>query len=337
MLSGFTRFRFGWHGENSIAGFQTAGNASQFFHMTLAIAEKNQWTAPMGNYIRMQEHESERVLLDSLARGSVRRRMLRPLSSGIAAHSAKENARKFLIYVTRTSSRCFMTPLGFIGCGGKQAEKFENIGNAKKNERAVASIQRGNGCRSIDKKFVNATMKKLFALCLLAVALVVNSIELPVVPPGTSITISARRFGAELEENAKFNCSAMLVDEAYIAPSEVLLPKLLSFCEKNRTKVYRTNTFDCDDIAQEYKLLAQKWVLETYPGVSASLAIGVAFVHIDGQVEGLYPDYSDSLHAVVVLRLADGRWIAIEPSTGKWIFVDSAIYEGTLEFKILLF
>lgn len=180
-------------------------------------------------------------------------------------------------------------------------------------------------------------MKKIFALLLLVAALAASPVEIPKPPPNTSIAIPARRLAVELTENTRFRGTARLVDEIYISPHENLLPRLLNFCEKNRTKKYRENVWDCDDIAQEYKLNAEKWVMETWPDISMSLALAVAFVHIEGKVDGLYSSYSNSLHAIVVLRLADGRWIAIEPQTGKWILADSAIYEGTLTFDYLDF
>lgn len=122
-------------------------------------------------------------------------------------------------------------------------------------------------------------------------------------------------------------------DPLFVCPTRAQFVEILKFCAKNRTNEYQENLFDCEDHAREFHVFASRWALKNFSGCPAGLACGTTVVSIQGQVDGL-GDYGSSpnLHAMIVVLLADGRLVLVEPRTSRWIFPLSAVYEGVIEF-----
>lgn len=135
-----------------------------------------------------------------------------------------------------------------------------------------------------------------------------------------------------LSARATLRSDVRAEDARYVCPTTAQIPSLLKFCEKARTKKYLPEGFDCDDIAREYRVNAALWSVGVWPSLPAALAVGTAIVRIDGEIIELGIPPSKGLHAMIVLRRADGVWILIEPTTAKWVKAEEAFYDGTIEF-----
>lgn len=122
-----------------------------------------------------------------------------------------------------------------------------------------------------------------------------------------------------------------LNDAAYILPDRSLLPDMMKFCEKRRTKEYIPELFDCEDIAREYHVNAAKWAVKTFGPVRAGLAVGVVKGVVGPEIFGLC-DYGEAgYHALIAVCPSDGVWMLIEPRTAKMVPLLEAVYEGTIE------
>lgn len=128
------------------------------------------------------------------------------------------------------------------------------------------------------------------------------------------------------------------LDPFLVCPTRAQFVEMVKFCAKNKTSKYETYLFDCEDHAREFRVFASRWALKTYSGLPAGVAVGQAIVRIQGQVDGL-GDYGDSgqLHAMIVIVLADGRPVLVEPRNSRYIFPLSAVYEGVIEFHSIEF
>lgn len=172
-------------------------------------------------------------------------------------------------------------------------------------------------------------MKKLPFLCLALCAAIALAASDNKPPPEVAVALTGNRLAHDAAEKLFSNVRA--VDDIYVCPAPSQLKGLLAYCEKMRTKRYVRNAFDCDDIAKEWSVNAARWSSDTWPGLEAALAVGIVWVRVvDGTVEGI-GRYSGGLHAMNVVRLATGQWVFVEPSSGKWVNVEGAIYEGTIE------
>jgi hypothetical protein len=161
--------------------------------------------------------------------------------------------------------------------------------------------------------------------------------ELP--DPVNSAEVSIVRHVSSLEERLTFLGTKfmLLPDGQFLCPTPALLPSLLTTCEAMRTKIYVSSAFDCDDIAREFHSSASKWLLATFGrNCPAGIALGEAYVRINGPVEG-FEDYPPCLHVINIAMLSDGRLIFIEPTTGHYVDVESAVYEGVIEVQYVLF
>jgi hypothetical protein len=162
-----------------------------------------------------------------------------------------------------------------------------------------------------------------------------QSIPDPVLPFGPAQVSLARHASTMAQKLDFLGGRIILVDSLYICPTLDLLPSLLTTCEAMRTKGYVANAWDCDNIAAEFSLSAARWSVATYGrGCPAGIAMGEAYVHIYGPVEGL-EDYPPCFHVINIACLADGQLIFIEPTSGRWVNVESAIYEGIIEVQFV--
>lgn len=169
---------------------------------------------------------------------------------------------------------------------------------------------------------------KLLSLILSALVLVASAAPTPELPSiSHAIQIAGRVYEQTRCEEFHFS------DPLFVCPTRAQFVEMVTFCAKNRTKEYQTNLFDCDDHAREFKVFAARWALKTYSGLPAGIAVGQATVWIEGQVDGLGNYGTGGLHAMVVIILADGRPVLLEPRNSKYIFPLSAVYEGVIEFQ----
>lgn len=202
--------------------------------------------------------------------------------------------------------------------------KSKNIMHEKNNARSGKFRRPGCGLPNTEPQS-KENMNRLFALCLLAGALALN---IPGKSPEVAIAVTGNRLVHDAVDT--FHSDARGVDEVYVCPVPSQVPALIAYCEKMRTKRYVANAFDCDDIAKEWSVNAARWSNDTWPGLNAAIAAGIVWVRVEGTVDGI-GKYPRGLHAMNVLRLATGQWIFIEPSSGRWVNVEGAIYEGTIE------
>lgn len=128
------------------------------------------------------------------------------------------------------------------------------------------------------------------------------------------------------------NADVFAVDGAYLLPTEEQIRLMTAYCNRQRTKIYRPEIWDCDDIAKEYRVNAEKWALSSFgPKCPAGLAIAEAFVKVSGRIDGIGDYGAGGLHAMLLVKRCDGVWFVIEPGNGHRGRLDAAVYEGTLE------
>ena len=129
------------------------------------------------------------------------------------------------------------------------------------------------------------------------------------------------------------NPTIRLHDPAYLLPNPSLLSEMMAYCEARRSRIYVPHLFDCEDIARQYQVNAALWAVERFKDAPAGLACGVASGVVHGPIPGL-SDYRGSFgHALVVVCLADGTWMLIEPVTNRAVPLLEPIYEGTFQLN----
>lgn len=126
-------------------------------------------------------------------------------------------------------------------------------------------------------------------------------------------------------------------DPLFVCPTRAQFVEMATFCAKNKTKEYQTSLFDCEDHTREFRVFAARWALKQFSGLPCGIAVGQAVVMIHGQVDGLGDYREGGLHAMIVVVLADGRTILLEPRNSHYIFPLSAVYEGVVEFHSIEF
>lgn len=161
---------------------------------------------------------------------------------------------------------------------------------------------------------MNFSLSSLF----LAVALSLSG-ETP--PPAHGFFEGLRQTKAAVELN----------DAAYILIGRELLPDLMEFCEKNRTKHYLPELWDCEDTAREYQVNASKWAAKHFGGARAGMACGVVKATVGPEIFGLSDYGGIGQHALIAVCPSDGVWMLIEPRTAKMVPLLEAVYEGTIE------
>lgn len=145
----------------------------------------------------------------------------------------------------------------------------------------------------------------------------------------TAIVESWATVGGSLAMSARLNLDT--VDQQYLSLTESQIKDMMAYCARNRTRLYLDEAFDCDDIAREYRVLAERWMLMRFgnPPPPASLAMAQLFVEVEGYVDGVFT-YPHALHVVIAVRRVDGVWFVIEPGVDKRGELLRAIYEGTI-------
>lgn len=183
-------------------------------------------------------------------------------------------------------------------------------------------------------------MKRFFAVLALSLSLIgcVTSKRQPAPSPKEFAVVS--HAGQIVDRVYKeTRCEEFrFLDPFLVRPTRIQFAEMVKFCALNRTPGYQINLFDCEDHVREFRVFASRYALKTYAGLPAAIAVGQAIVRIAGQVDGL-GDYSDNdgLHAMVVVVLADGRTILLEPRNSRYIFPLAAVYEGCVEFVSIEF
>lgn len=127
------------------------------------------------------------------------------------------------------------------------------------------------------------------------------------------------------------------LDPFLVCPTRAQFVEMATFCAENKTKEYQKNLFDCEDHAREFQVFAARWALKNYSGLPAGVAVGKAIVWIEGIVDGLGDYGKGGMHAMIVIVLADGRTVLLEPRDSRYIFPLSAVYEGVVEFHSIEF
>ncbi len=124
-------------------------------------------------------------------------------------------------------------------------------------------------------------------------------------------------------------------DSIYIAPTADDIQELLKFYRWRREGMeYLSEGFDCDDFAREFKHWATVWATRYYSHTPAALAVGMVYVHIDGDVSDIFPpshEIREGYHVLNAILREDGQWLFFEPQTGCLVPVESMLYEGSIE------
>lgn len=125
-------------------------------------------------------------------------------------------------------------------------------------------------------------------------------------------------------------------DAIYIAPTANDIEQLLKFYRWRREGIeYIPESFDCDDFAREFKYLATIWSVKYYDHTQAALAVGMAYVKIDGYIEDIFPNskghWATGYHVLNCVLRADGKLLLFEPQTGRLVDPTGMLLEGGLE------
>lgn len=172
---------------------------------------------------------------------------------------------------------------------------------------------------------MNILLSLVLAAAILAAPSATPTVERPAIRFPSSV--------AGCAFNATRSVDYHFYDPIFVCPTRTQFAEILKFCAKNRTAEYQDNLFDCEDFAREFHVFASRWALKNFSGCPAGLACGTAVVTIQGDVDGLgYYGPTPVLHAMIVILLADGRLVLVEPRNSKWIFPISAVYEGVIDF-----
>lgn len=134
--------------------------------------------------------------------------------------------------------------------------------------------------------------------------------------------------------DAEYNLLLGPEDEIYVCPTSDEIRDLFHFFIKFRSGFnYTPEAFDCDDFATEFKYWATIWNVRHYHSAHAALAVGKAYIKLNGYYDLLSrPRYvAPCGHVINVIRRSDGQWFFLEPQTGKMAPIESLLYEGTVE------
>lgn len=132
------------------------------------------------------------------------------------------------------------------------------------------------------------------------------------------------------------------VDSIYLSPTVQTARLILKRAFRKLENVYVSQAYDCDDNAQELMVLLRKEALVEYREFPAALAIGFIGVRFDGPIYeyrsmDLDPSEYPFYHAMVVMRLKNGRWLLIEPLSHQVCELTGPIYEGQIVVGLLYF
>lgn len=131
-------------------------------------------------------------------------------------------------------------------------------------------------------------------------------------------------------------------DSLYVAPTDGDIQSIIEFWRAHQeTTKYSPEAWDCDDFAREFLYWSRVWGRRAYDGLPASVLVGAAYVHIDGDYTDLFPRSAHELiegyHVLNIICRADGQWFWFEPQTGLQVPVESALYEGVIQIMKLQF
>lgn len=130
----------------------------------------------------------------------------------------------------------------------------------------------------------------------------------------------------------------VVMDTHYVLPSYTTAMKLIAAATKKVDRRYVVNAWDCEDVSQQFiseiRRLARVETREFPSGFPAAL-VGV---HVYAPIPefkwsgGEYP-YG---HAMVAIRIDDGRWLLVEPQNGKVVDITAPIYEGQINVVLVI-
>jgi len=123
-------------------------------------------------------------------------------------------------------------------------------------------------------------------------------------------------------------------DCLYISPTKDDIEAFLKFYRWRREGLpYLPEGWDCDNFSSEAKYLADVWAVRYYSHTPAAIAVGKAYVKLDGDVSDIFPGAIDvhGYHVLNVIRRSDGQWLFFEPQSGRMVPIESMIYEGGIE------
>jgi hypothetical protein len=125
-------------------------------------------------------------------------------------------------------------------------------------------------------------------------------------------------------------------DSIYIAPTAEDIQSLLKFYRWRREGMeYLPEGWDCDNFSREFKHWSDVWGVRYYSHTHAAVAVGMAYVKVDGYIEDIFPrsqgSWVSGYHVLNVILRADGQFLFFEPQTGALVPVESMLYEGSLE------
>lgn len=177
-------------------------------------------------------------------------------------------------------------------------------------------------------------MKKLLATVLLLVSLTLSAAENTDFPR----LLNYESLAVEITERLHWCMPDTLLlgaeDGIYIAPTADDIQQLLKFYRWRREGMeYLSEGFDCDDYAREFKHWATVWGVRYYSRTPAAVAVGMAYVHISGDISDIFSGHElrEGYHVLNVILRSDGQFLFFEPQTGALVPVESMLYEGSLE------
>lgn len=182
-------------------------------------------------------------------------------------------------------------------------------------------------------------MKTLLALSLFAIQSIISPISEP--PP---IVVTHRELFERMEQSLHTEFPETIrdfllfgpEDTLYIAPTEHDIKQLLKFYRPRRSGLeYLDQAWDCDNFAREFKYWADVWSTRYYSYTPSALAVGMAYVKLEGDLSDIFPghhEYSPVVyHVLIVIMRNDGQWLWYEPQSGALVPVESMLYEGSAE------
>jgi hypothetical protein len=133
--------------------------------------------------------------------------------------------------------------------------------------------------------------------------------------------------------------NSIVMDPHYVVPSESTARRLIAAAAKKVDRNYVQHAWDCEDVSMQFiceiRRLAKVETRQFPSGFPAAL--------IGAHVFGPIPEFSWPWgteypfgHAMVAIRIDDGRWLLVEPQNGRVIDITSPIYEGLIEVVLVI-
>lgn len=183
-------------------------------------------------------------------------------------------------------------------------------------------------------------MKKFLTLLALLALLVGCATSPRPTSPKIAELISSPTIARELQSMMDEGDKIFFMDWRFVSIPEDRTRRLISEAFVGFDTRYVVEARDCDDISNEYLARLRALFRRELNNSQAAAPVGL----IGGAVVGDIPELNlylhggePVLHAMVVVRCYDGKWLLVEPSKKRVVELESPYYEDTFRPMLVIF